>query len=223
MSERIDLIEVILPNKKPLVAIQETETLIEGTSPQKFYYLTGLLLEGEVENQNGRVYPHGEIAKAVDKLNDKIAENGPIPGELDHPDTMGFNFDRLAVAITEMKMDGNNGVGRMRVVPEGLGKIVEGAIQAGIRVGVSSRGTGNVDSQGVVSDFDIVTIDAVLNPSAPHAYPASSLAESIARYENGIETIKLSEYAKHDPLAQKYLEQELNKLFTNMRDEVVWR
>jgi len=223
MSERIDLIEVILPTKQPLTAIQETEVLIEGAAPQKFYYLTGLFLEGEVPNQNGRKYPRGEIASAVDKLNKKISENGPIPGELDHPDGMNLNFDRLAVGITEMKMDGNNGVGRMRVVPEGLGKIVEGAIQAGIRVGVSSRGTGNVDSQGVVSDFDIVTVDAVLNPSAPHAYPTASLAESIAQYKSGLESMKLIEYAQHDPIAQRYLEKEIANLFMAMRDEVVWR
>jgi len=223
MSKRVDLIEVILPTQKPLIAIQESESLIEGTDPQKFYYLEGLFLEGAVPNQNGRKYPRDEIAAAVDKLNAKISEHGPIPGELDHPDGMNLNFDRLAVAITEMRMDGNNGVGRMRVVPEGLGKIVEGAIKAGIRVGVSSRGTGNVDSQGTVSDFDIVTIDAVLNPSAPNAYPTASLAESIAMYKSGMESIKLTEYAKHDPLAQRYLEKELENLFITMRDEVVWR
>jgi hypothetical protein len=223
MNNRVDLIEVILPNQKPLMAIQESESLIEGADPQKFYYLDGLFLEGEVPNQNGRQYPRSEIASAVDKLNLKIQEHGPIPGELDHPEGMNLNFDRLAVAITNMRMDGNNGVGRMRVVPEGLGKIVEGAIQAGIRVGVSSRGTGNVDSQGNVSDFDIVTIDAVLNPSAPNAYPNASLAESIAQYENGIETLKLVEYAKYDKRAQKHLEKELNNLFVAMRDDVVWR
>jgi len=137
--------------------------------------------------------------------------------------SMNINFDRLAVAITEMRMEGSNGMGRMRVVPEGLGKIVEGAIKAGIQVGVSSRGTGNVDSQGNVSDFDIVTIDAVLNPSAPNAYPSASLAESIAEFQDGIEAMKLAEYAKYDPRAQYYLEKKLRNLFIAMRDEVVWR
>jgi hypothetical protein len=220
---RIDLVEVILPNQKPLSAIQTTETLIEGAAPQKFYYLDGLFLEGETENQNGRIYPSREIASAVAKLNTRISERGPIPGELDHPEGMSLNFDRLAVAITEMRMDGNNGVGRMRVVPEGLGKIVEGAIKVGIQVGVSSRGTGNVDSQGRVSDFDIVTVDAVLNPSAPNAYPTASLAESIAGYQQGLESMKLIDYAQYDPRAQHYLEKELENLFVAMRDEVVWR
>lgn len=223
MTERSDLIETILPDQKPLVAHQGTETLIEGAEPQKFYYLEGLFLEGETQNQNGRVYPRAEIASAVDKLNQKIAERGPIAGELDHPEGMNLNFDRLAVAITEMRMDGNNGFGRMRVVPEGLGKIVEGAIKAGIQVGVSSRGTGNVDAQGKVSDFDIVTIDAVLNPSAPSAYPTASLAESIAQYQEGMEAMSLAQYAKYDPRAQHYLEKSLQQLFVEMRDGVVWR
>lgn len=222
-TDKVDLIETILPNQKPLVAQQGTENLIEGAEPQKFYYLSGLFLEGEVQNQNGRVYPRSEISMAVDKLNKRISSHGPIAGELDHPDGMNLNFDRLAVAITEMRMDGNNGYGRMRVVPEGLGKIVEGAIKAGIQVGVSSRGTGNVDNRGYVSDFDIVTIDAVLNPSAPNAYPSASLAESIAQYQSGLETMKLAEYAKYDKRAQFYLAQQLETLFTSMRDEVVWR
>ena len=72
MSQRIDLIEVILPNQKPLMAEQLSEALVEGAEPQKFYYLTGLFLEGETQNQNGRVYPRNEIAAAVDKLNQTI-------------------------------------------------------------------------------------------------------------------------------------------------------
>lgn len=136
---------------------------------------------------------------------------------------MSINFDRIAVAITNMRMDGNNGIGRMRVIPEGLGKIVEGAIKAGIQVGVSSRGTGNVDGQGRVTDFDIVTIDAVINPSAPNAYPSASLAESLSQYQNGAEAMTLASYANHDPRAQYYLEQKLQNLFVDMRDDVVWR
>ena len=217
------LIETILPDRKPLTAIQQTEELVEGATPHKFYYLEGLFLEGETQNQNGRVYPRNEISKAVDKLNETIKSRGPIPGECDHPSSMSINFDRIAVAITEMRMEGNNGFGRMRVIPEGLGKIVEGAIRAGIQVGVSSRGTGNVDDRGRVTDFDIVTIDAVMNPSAPNAYPTASLAESLSQYQHGNEAMTLAAYAKHDPRAQHYLEQKLQNLFVNMRDDVVWR
>ena len=223
MSDRSNLIETILPDRRPLKPLMESTTLIEGGDPQKFYYLDGLFLEGETPNQNERIYPQMEIAKAVKKMNETIQSRGPIPGELDHPEGMNINFDRLAVAITEMRMEGNNGYGKMRVVPEGLGKIVEGAIQAGIHVGVSSRGTGNVDASGRVSDFDIVTVDAVLNPSAPNAYPTASLAESLAQYTSGLEAMKLSEYAKYDPRAQHYLDKQLKTLFVAMRDEVVWR
>lgn len=223
MTDKTNLIEVIQPEAKPLVAEQVSEVLVEGSEPQKFYYLDGLFLEGEVQNQNGRVYPRDEIASAVERLNKTIAKRGPVPGELDHPDGMNINFDRLAVAITQMRMEGNNGYGRMRVVPAGLGQIIEGAIKAGIQVGVSSRGTGNVDASGRVSDFDIVTVDAVLNPSAPNAYPKASFAESIAQYAGGGEAMKLTEYAKYDKRAQAHLERAMETLFTAMRDEVVWR
>ena len=223
MSNRTDLIETIIPARKPLIAESKSEVLVEGEAPRKFYYLDGLFLEGEVQNQNGRVYPASVIAGAVERLNAKIQERGPVPGELDHPEGMNINFDRLAVGILSMRVEGNNGYGRMRVMPEGLGKIVEGAIQIGIQVGVSSRGTGNVDGQGRVSDFDIVTVDAVLNPSAPNAYPTASLAESLARHEAGVEAMTLAEYAKYDPRAQHHLERSLRDLFVAMRDEVVWR
>lgn len=220
---RQSLYEMILPEQQPLQAQQVTESIIAGAEPQKFFYLDGLFLQGDVRNRNGRIYPREEIARAVAEVNEKISAHGPLPGELDHPETMSINFDRLAVAITEMRMQGSDGYGRMRVVPEGLGKIVEGAIKAGIRVGVSSRGSGNVDGDGRVADFAITTIDAVLTPSAPGAYPTASLAESLARSATGIEAMRLVEYAKYDPRAQQHLGKVLKELFVSMRDDVVWR
>lgn len=211
------LTETIDPSRK----VVESEAKVEGDS--KFWYLKGLFLEGEVENHNGRVYPQDEIAKAVDNLNKKIAENGPIAGELDHPEGLNINFDRIAVAITEMHMDGNNGVGSMRVIPAGLGLILEGALKAGIRAGVSSRGSGNVGHDGRVSDFDIITVDAVINPSAPNARPAASLAESVLGNKHGREAMMLTEFVHDDPAAQKFLESEIKKFLMSIRDEVTWR
>lgn len=193
------------------------------TTDDGFYYLDGLFLQGEVKNRNGRVYPREEIAKAVKTLSQNIKEHGPVPGELDHPDGFNLNFDRLAVAITDIRMEGNNGMGRMRVVPEGLGKILEGAIRTGIQVGVSSRGAGYVGPDGRVSDYEIVTVDAVLEPSAPGAYPELSMAEQVIRAPHGIETLSLTEAAKNDPAAKKHLEKAMRELFTALRDDVTWR
>ena len=92
-----------------------------------------------------------------------------------------------------------------------------------MQVGVSSRGSGNIDGGGRVSDFDIVTVDIVANPSAPNAYPSVSLAESLAGNRHGQEAMLLTEYVKHDPSAQKYLKQEITRFLTDVRDTYKWR
>jgi len=206
MTERVLLTETIDYTRKPVVA----EGVFDEKEGEKFYYLRGLFLEGEVQNHNGRVYPSDEISKAVEQLNEKIAKFGPIPGELDHPDGLNINFDRVSHVITEMTMDGANGIGTMRVVNAGLGLIVAGCIKAGMQVGVSSRGSGNIDGGGKVQDFDIVTVDVVVNPSAPNAYPNISLSESVARSRHGQEVIKLKDCVREDASAQKFIRREVD-------------
>lgn len=206
--------QILTETWKPVL----TEARTEGD--QKFFYLKGLFLEGEVQNHNGRIYPAKEIGKAVDALAERIRANGPIAGELDHPEGLNINFDRVAVAITEMHMEGTNGMGTMRVIPAGLGLILEGAIKAGIQVGVSRRGSGNVDHNGYVRDFDIVTVDAVINPSAPHARPQISLAESVLGRKHGREAMMLREHVQNDPTAQRYLRKEIERFLIRIRDQI---
>ena len=217
MTDKKYLAETILPDAKPLVAEAADET---GNG---FYYLKGLFLEGEKQNHNGRVYPKDEIEKAVNQLNERIQKSGPVPGELDHPEGLNINFDRISHLITGMEMQGANGFGTMKIIKGGLGLIVEATIKAGMQVGVSSRGSGNIDGAGRVSDFDIVTVDIVANPSAPNAYPQASLAESLAGNKHGIEAVGLVEFVKHDPAAQKYFEQEITRFLTDVRDQYKWR
>jgi len=206
MTEKLLLTETIDYTRKPVVA----EGVFDEKENEKFFYLKGLFLEGEVQNHNGRIYPIDEITKAVKQINEKIAKFGPIPGELDHPDGLNINFDRVSHVITEMDLDGSNGVGTMKIVNAGLGLIVAGCIKAGMHIGVSSRGSGNIDGGGRVQDFDIVTVDVVVNPSAPNAYPNVSLSESMAHSRYGQEVIKLSECVREDASAQKFIQSEVN-------------
>jgi len=205
------LTEVIQANRKPVLS----EAMEENG--QKFWYLKGLFIEGEVKNHNGRNYPQDEIASAVAQINTRIKEFGPIAGELDHPEGLNINFDRVSHAITEMHMEGNNGHGTMRVINAGMGLIIGGCIEAGMQVGVSSRGSGDVDGSGSVSDFDIVTVDAVINPSAPHAYPSATLAEALDSSKHGKETIHLIEYVHDDPIAQRYLVKALTNFIADFK------
>ncbi len=214
MSKQI-LHEMILPERKPLV--------VEQTEDTQFMYLKGLFLEGETQNFNGRVYPREEIELAVRSLNERLQKNGPIPGELDHPEGLNINFDKISHMITKMDINGNNGVGTMRIVNAGMGLIVKGTIEAGMQPGVSSRGSGNIGPDGRVSEFDIVTIDIVANPSAPNAYPNVSLHESLLRNKHGQEAMRLTQYVHDDPVAQEYLKKEIIKFLTDVRDTVTWR
>ncbi|RME07996.1 MAG: hypothetical protein D6816_06040 [Bacteroidetes bacterium] len=226
-GQLVPLYECIEPARKPVEVLMEKETFVKGEEPQKFYYLEGLVMEGEVVNKNGRIYPASEIKSAVDQLNEELNRRGgtPIPGELDHPDNLSLNFDRVAVGITKVWYSNNNGYAKMRVLPGGVnGDILIATIKAGIRVGVSSRGAGIVDDVTKrVSNYHIVTIDAVLEPSAPNAFPEATLAESIQKYKHGPEVIRLTEMARVDPAAKKHLERELHRLFTELRDDVLWR
>lgn len=215
MTEKRLLTEVILPESKPLIG--------ESNGKDGFYYLKGLFLEGESQNHNGRVYPRQEIEKAVSMINERIQSKGPVAGELDHPEGLNINMDRISHVITEMSMAGSNGNGSMRIINAGMGLIVKGCIEAGMQMGVSSRGSGNIDGNGNVSDFDIVTVDIVANPSAPSAYPHASLAESLMGSRHGQEAMKLTEYVRHDDGAQRFLEQEITRFLTEVRDQYKWR
>ena len=220
MSEKKILIEEILPEKKPLELMEQDEKDGDG-----FYYLKGLFIEGEVRNHNGRVYPRDEIARAVDAVNERIAKNGPIPGELDHPEGLNVNYERISHVITEMRLEGSNGVGIMRINPEGPGKQVIGTIKIGMQPGVSSRGSGNIGHDGRVSDFDIVTVDIVANPSAPNAYPEVSIGESRNEFcdlkTGRCQTV--AEWARRDEEAQKYFRKEINKFLAEVRNQYTWR
>lgn len=195
----------------------------ENQSYEKFLTLDGLFLEGECYNRNQRWYPKSEIVKAVESMNSRIKANGPIAGELDHPEGLNINFANVALAITSMRSEGNNGYGTMKVMNEGMGLIMRGAYEVGIKFGVSSRGSGEVDYNGHVSDYDIVTVDAVINPSAWNAYPAMSLGESIASNKNGREAIRLSHEVTHDPDAERHLVEALKRCFIEQREQYSWR
>lgn len=162
------------------VSSNQVEETDDNGGKTKHWYLDGIFMQGEIENLNGRVYPHSEIELAVNSLKERIdlfkQHKGPaVLGELDHPDTLVVNLDKVSHTIDEIHMEGNDGCGRMKILSQvPCGKIVEGFLAEGIPLGVSTRGSGNVDEYtSRVSDFDIVTIDIVATPSAMDARPTA--------------------------------------------------
>lgn len=171
---------------------------------KKNLYLKGCFIQGDVRNHNQRVYPIREISKAVQTVMEQIKRGDSVLGECDHPEELTINLDRVSHMITEMTMDGANGVGKLKILPTPCGNIVKTLVENGVKLGVSSRGSGNVDDRGYVSDFEIVTIDIVAKPSAPGAYP-TAVYEALGWQRRGNKIADLAEAVRYDPKAQKYL------------------
>lgn len=175
-------------------------------------YLKGIMMQAEIKNGNGRVYPISEISKAVEDAQQRIKNGFSICGELNHPDTLSINLDRVSHIITEVSMDGNNAIGKMKLLNTPCGNIAKALIEGGARIGVSSRGTGNVNEAGGVSDFAFTTVDIVSTPSAPDAFP-SAVMEALGSKK----VMSLAEAVVHDKKAQTYLKKEIMGLLDAIR------
>jgi hypothetical protein len=183
----------------------------------KHLYLKGICIEGDVRNANERVYPVNEIAKAVNTINKQINEGNSVLGEVDHPDDLKINLDRVCHSVEEMWMDNNAGCGKLKILPTPMGELIKTLLQSGIKLGVSSRGSGNVDDRtGHVSDFEIVTIDVVAQPSAPNAYPRA-VYESMMNMNYGHRLLEVAREAGKDNKVQKYLKSEVVKLIRELK------
>ena len=183
----------------------------------KNLYLKGICIEGDVRNANDRVYPVREIAKAVNTINKQIVEGNSVLGEVDHPDDLKINLDRVCHSVEEMWMDGNAGCGKLKILPTPMGELIKTLLQSGVKLGVSSRGSGNVDDRtGHVSDFEIVTIDVVAQPSAPNAYPRA-VYESMMNMNYGHRLLEIAREAGEDNRVQKYLKNEVVKLIRDLK------
>lgn len=185
-------------------------------SGKKSLYMKGLFIQGDVRNHNQRVYPSREIAKAVNSINEKIRSGYTVLGELDHPEELSINLDRVSHIITDMWFEGTDGYGKLKLTPTPMGNIAQTLLQSGAKLGVSSRGSGNVDHSGYVSDFEIITVDIVAQPSAPDAYP-KSIYESLYNMRGGAAMAKLAEEATYDRKAGLQLAKDIGKFISELK------
>jgi hypothetical protein len=119
--------------------------------------------------------------------------------------------------ITEMWMDGPNGFGKLKVLPTPMGNLVKTMLESGVKLGVSSRGSGNVnEGSGHVSDFEIVTVDIVAQPSAPNAYP-KAVYEGLMNMRNGHRVLDMAKDAGANQKVQKYLQEEVRRLIKDLK------
>lgn len=186
----------------------ECHIIHESSTDGKTLHLSGIFMQSGISNRNGRTYPLNEINDAVASAKNHIHEQNGLMGELDHPQSLQINLDRVSHVITEMWMQGNNAYGKAKLLNTPMGNIAQELIRSGVKVGVSSRGAGNVNESGAVSGFQFITVDIVAQPSAPQAYPGS-VYEAVNHAKNGSQILTLAEAVKHDASAQKYLKQEI--------------
>jgi len=183
----------------------------------KHLYLKGITIQGGIRNANQRVYPVDEIERAVKTLNDQIQNGYSVLGEVDHPDDLKVNLDRVSHMITHMWMEGPNGYGKMKILPTPMGNLVRTMLESGVKLGVSSRGSGNVnDGNGHVSDFEIITVDVVAQPSAPGAYP-TPIYEHLMNVRGGNRAWTVATETREDPKAQKYLKESLLAIIKGLK------
>ena len=189
----------------------------KGPFNGKNLYMEGICIEGGVKNANERVYPVHEIAKAVDTINKQVIEGYSVMGEVDHPEDLKINLDRVSHTIDKMWMDGPCGYGKLRIIPTPMGQLVKTMLDSGVKLGVSSRGSGNVnDGNGHVSDFEIVTVDVVAQPSAPHAYP-KAIYEGLLNMKYGHRVLEVARDAGTDNKVQRYLKDEVTRLIKDLK------
>ena len=156
--------------------IEQVEVIVENRNGKKNLFIEGVFLQGEIKNRNGRMYPMETLAREVGRYNENFVEKGRALGELGHPDGPTVNLDRVSHKIVSLKEDGNNFIGKAKILSTPMGKIASNLLGEGVKLGVSSRGVGSLNKTNegysvVGEDFTLATAaDIVADPSAPDAF-----------------------------------------------------
>jgi len=157
---------------------------------KKEYVIEGVFMQADKKNRNGRVYEKSILEAAVDKYVTEQVKTGRAVGELNHPDGPGINLDKVSHKITELRFEGSDVIGKASILQTPMGKIVEGLLEGGVKLGVSSRGMGTLEKKNGVmqvgKDFMLATVDIVQDPSAPEAFVNGIMEGVDWVWDNGI-------------------------------------
>jgi hypothetical protein len=202
--------------------VEEVKLVVEEKLGKgKEYFLEGVFLQSNLKNRNGRVYPKEIMAKEVDRYNKEYISKNRAFGELGHPDTPSINLDRTAIMIKSLKQEGDNWIGKAKVMDTPYGKIVKNLIDEGAQLGVSSRGLGSLKMVNgtnlVQDDFMLATAaDVVADPSAPDAFVNGIMEGAEWVYNAGTGTWIMAEQIKRDiqTMSAKDVAQNQAKMFS---------
>ena len=200
--------------------IESIQVITEEKNGKKSLYISGPFLQAEVTNRNGRCYPFPILEREVKKYSDKFISQGRALGELGHPDGPTVNLDRASHMITSLKAEGNNFMGKAKILDTPMGNIAKSLLDEGVKLGVSSRGVGSlVERNGVKyvgEDFMLSTAaDIVADPSAPDAFVQGIMEGKEWVWNNGILAEKtLQQINSLTPSVDKQVrEEKLLKIF----------
>ena len=171
--------------------LTEVKFLSEEKNGKKNYFIEGIFLQSELANKNGRMYPFKTLQREVAKYDENFIAKGRALGELGHPEGPSINLDRVSHKIERLSEDGNNFIGRAKILDTPNGKIAKSLLDEGVRLGVSSRGMGSLKKESncnvVQDDFMLATAaDIVADPSAPDAFVDGIMEGKEWVWDNGI-------------------------------------
>ena len=204
--------------------VTNVEIITEGKGSNKKLYIEGVFLQGELKNRNGRMYPISTLSKEVNRYCETFVNKGRALGELGHPDGPTVNLDRVSHKITSLVQEGNNFRGKAQILSTPMGKIASSLLDEGVKLGVSSRGVGSLQttSEGckiVGEDFQLATAaDIVADPSAPDAFVNGIMEGKEWIWEGGIlreQLAERTEKAINTLVNQRQLEEKKLELFNN--------
>mgnify|MGYP001303152568 FL=1 len=171
--------------------ITEVNFLSEEKEGKRSHFIEGVFLQSEIENKNGRKYPFKTLEREVAKYDESYIRKGRALGELGHPDGPSINLDKVSHKIQSLKAEGNNFIGRAKILDTPMGNIAKNLLDEGVKLGVSSRGMGSLRKEGncniVQDDFMLATAaDIVADPSAPDAFVDGIMEGKEWVWDNGI-------------------------------------
>jgi hypothetical protein len=182
--------------------VEDINILTEETNGKKTHFIEGIFLQSNLQNRNGRVYPKEIMQKEVERYNESYVKSNRALGELGHPDGPSINLDRVSHMIVSLKEDGDNYIGKAKLMDTPMGNIAKGLIEGGAKLGVSSRGMGTLKANKdgineVQNDFYLATAaDIVADPSAPDAFVQGIMENKEWVVVNGVWTEQACDMSK---------------------------
>ena len=212
---------------------EDLRTITEAREDgKKNVFIEGVFLQGGIKNRNGRMYPVETLAKEVERYNESYVKSGRALGELGHPDGPQINLDRVSHLITSLRQEGNNFIGKAKLMDTPFGNIAKGLVSEGVKLGVSSRGMGSLklNKEGineVQDDFYLATAaDIVADPSAPDAF-VNGIMEGVEWiWENDlliakkVQVVEQTVQTIEKAVSSRELEAKKFKIFENFLNEI---